>query len=279
MAEREKKQKRQPLQIFYCGRSACAPGHFWGPAVRPHYLLHVVLNGKGRYTAGGKTYLLTGGDAFFIRPMDSHYYQADRENPWEYAWVGFGGYEVETILEETVFARSPVYIGDGGDSEIGPIITKLVKLYEQKEQNWLILGGILMELLGRMPAKEKEDEVYEGQYLKKAIQYVEDNYSYDIKIQDMADWMGIDRTYLYRIFIRETGMAPKAYLTEYRLKHAMRMLCSSQYSITEIAYSCGFCDTVSFHNHFRKKTGMTPRSYRRKNQIRETISVNSEESY
>ena len=79
MAEREKKQKRQPLQIFYCGRSACAPGHFWGPAVRPHYLLHVVLNGKGRYTAGGKTYLLTGGDAFFIRPMDSHYYQADRE--------------------------------------------------------------------------------------------------------------------------------------------------------------------------------------------------------
>ena len=223
--------------------------------------------------------MLTGGDAFFIRPMDSHYYQADRENPWEYAWVGFGGYEVETILEETVFARSPVYIGDGGDSEIGPIITKLVKLYEQKEQNWLILGGILMELLGRMPAKEKEDEVYEGQYLKKAIQYVEDNYSYDIKIQDMADWMGIDRTYLYRIFIRETGMAPKAYLTEYRLKHAMRMLCSSQYSITEIAYSCGFCDTVSFHNHFRKKTGMTPRSYRRKNQIRETISVNSEESY
>ena len=193
----KKNKKDSRFKFFTAVGLVCAPGHFSGTGCPPPLsFLDVVLTGKGRYTAGGKTYLLTGGDAFFIRPMDSHYYQADRENPWEYAWVGFGGYEVETILEETVFARSPVYIGDGGDSEIGPIITKLVKLYEQKEQNWLILGGILMELLGRMPAKEKEDEVYEGQYLKKAIQYVEDNYSYDIKIQDMADWMGIDRTYL-----------------------------------------------------------------------------------
>lgn len=279
MAEREKKTKKQPLQIFYCGREACAPGHFWGPAVRPHYLLHVILKGKGSYTAAGRTYFLEEGDAFFIRPMESHLYQADKKCPWEYAWVGFGGYEAETILEETVFARSPVYTGAGGEDQIRRIITKLVEQYEKKEQNWLILGGTLMELLGRMMGKEKQAGIYEGQYLKKAVQYVEDNYSYDIKISDIADWTGIDRTYLYRIFIRETGMAPKAYLTEYRLKHAMRMLCSSQYSITEIAYSCGFCDTVSFHNHFRKKTGMTPRSYRRKNRIRETISVNSEESY
>ena len=33
------------LRIYYCGREQCAPGHFWGPAIRPHYLLHVVLHG------------------------------------------------------------------------------------------------------------------------------------------------------------------------------------------------------------------------------------------
>lgn len=274
MGERETHIREIPLQIFYCGREACAPGHFWGPAIRPHYLLHVIITGGGFYTTGGVTYRLHGGDAFFIRPMESHFYQADQKHPWEYAWVGFGGYEAETMLAETVFSHSPVYLS--GDEKVKLIqgIKELVALYEKKDSNWLVLGGKLMELMGNMA--EKKEEQYEAEYLKKAIQYVEDHYSYDIKIQDIADWIGIDRTYLYRIFVREMGMAPKTYLTQYRLQHAMRMLCSYQYSITEIAYSCGFCDMVSFHNHFRRKTGMTPGKYRKMNRIREEISNKGE---
>lgn len=271
MGDREKPKKKQPLQIYYCGREACAPGHFWGPAVRPHYLLHVILGGKGSYTTGGVRYTLKAGDAFFIRPMESHFYQADREDPWEYAWVGFGGYEAETVLEETFFSKSPVYMGEGRENasgRLGAHMVRLAEAYESREQNWIGLAGILMELLGCVAVKEGR-ESYEEEYLKKAVQYVEDHYSYDIKIQDIADWIGIDRTYLYRIFVKATGLSPKAYLTQYRLEHAMRMLCVSRYSITEIGYSCGFCDMVSFHNHFRKKTGMTPGAYRKENRIRE----------
>lgn len=263
MGEKETNIRKMPLQIFYCGREACVPGHFWGPAVRPHYLLHVILTGGGAYTTGGKTYTLHGGDAFFIRPMESHFYQADQKNPWEYAWVGFGGYEAETMLAETVFSHNPIYRCADGEGNLISKVKELVTIYEKKEENWLVLGGKLMELFGSMVVKKEEQ--YEGEYLKKAIQYVEDHYSYDIKVQDIADWIGIDRTYLYRIFIRDMGMAPKAYLTQQRLRYAMRMLCSSQYSITEIAYSCGFCDMVSFHNHFRKKMGMTPGEYRKMN--------------
>ena len=45
------------LRIYYCGREQCAPGHFWGPAIRPHYLLHVVLHGKGEFFYQEKKYL------------------------------------------------------------------------------------------------------------------------------------------------------------------------------------------------------------------------------
>ena len=75
------------LRIYYCGREQCAPGHFWGPAIRPHYLLHVVLHGKGEFFYQEKKYELSAGDAFLIEPMQTHYYQADKEDPWEYAWV------------------------------------------------------------------------------------------------------------------------------------------------------------------------------------------------
>ena len=84
-------------------------GHFWGPAIRPHYLLHVILHGKGTFLYHGKEYALSSGDAFLIEPMQTHYYQADKEDPWEYAWVGFDGNCVEKILNTTVLRSSPVF--------------------------------------------------------------------------------------------------------------------------------------------------------------------------
>ena len=33
--------------IYFCGHEHCQPGHSFGPTVRPHYLIHVVLSGKG----------------------------------------------------------------------------------------------------------------------------------------------------------------------------------------------------------------------------------------
>ena len=62
------------LRIYYCGREQCAPGHFWGPAIRPHYLLHVVLHGKGEFFYQEKKYELSAGDAFLIEPMQTHYF-------------------------------------------------------------------------------------------------------------------------------------------------------------------------------------------------------------
>lgn len=73
------------LRIYYSGREQCSPGHFWGPAIRPHYLLHIVLRGKGSFQYGNQTWNLKGGDAFLIEPMKTHYYQADASEPWEYA--------------------------------------------------------------------------------------------------------------------------------------------------------------------------------------------------
>ncbi|MEI3510365.1 MAG: AraC family ligand binding domain-containing protein, partial [Anaerostipes sp.] len=50
------------------GYSTTAPLHSFGPAVRPHYLIHFILNGKGIFQKGDKTYHLETGQGFFIEP-------------------------------------------------------------------------------------------------------------------------------------------------------------------------------------------------------------------
>lgn len=97
------------LTLYFCGSEHCTPGHSYGPAVRPHYLLHVILQGHGRYQYKGETYALQAGDAFLISPAEVTYYQADEVHPWSYAWVGFDGQAVPEILSRTVFSVSCIF--------------------------------------------------------------------------------------------------------------------------------------------------------------------------
>ncbi len=46
----------QELCLWYCGCSDCHPGHSFGPAARPNYILHYVLKGKGRFQIDNRTY-------------------------------------------------------------------------------------------------------------------------------------------------------------------------------------------------------------------------------
>ena len=99
-------------------------------------------------------------------------------------------------------------------------------------------------------------------YLQKAKEYLENNYAYPVRISDAARYTGIDRTYLYRLFMEKEKLSPKQYLLRHRLRMAVEMLCTTSYSITEIALSCGFHDASSFSGCFRKEFHVSPRDFR-----------------
>ncbi|GAA6411011.1 AraC family transcriptional regulator [Blautia hominis] len=254
------------LSIYFCGTEPCTPGHAFGPAVRPHYLIHVVLDGKGVYKRNGETYHLKAGDAFLISPMESTYYQADTKEPWRYAWVGFDGMSVEDLLKRTCFGSSCVYFCPEDEEKREAVIARILELLDSflsPGQNSLTLMGYFFQLLGSMQGQEPSSrEDYPRQYLVKAMEYMNNNYSYNIRISDIASYVGVDRSYLYRIFMEEEHISPKQYLMRLRLRTSASMLRTSQYTITEIAYSCGFRDAAAFCSQFRKATGFTPSQFR-----------------
>ena len=103
------------LLLQFCGYSTTAPLHSFGPAVRPHYLIHFILNGKGIFQKGDKTYHLETGQGFFIEPDELTFYQADAKEPWEYLWVGFNGTMVPELLKQIGLSSSqPVFHCDKG---------------------------------------------------------------------------------------------------------------------------------------------------------------------
>lgn len=263
---KQSKNQQQTLSVYFCGHEACGPGHSFGPAMRPHYLLHVIFHGQGIYQCGGHTWHLTAGDAFLIRPSDSIYYRADDSDPWSYAWTGFDGAACQEILHQTIFSHTLVFT-QGTPEKKEALLTHmktLINTFETSSGNNLAAAGNLLLVLSTMEKKPSESRNdISTLYFRKASEYIRNNYAYPIQISDVAHYVGIDRSYLYRIFMEQENISPKQYLLKHRLQMAAQLLCSSSCTITEAALSCGFRDAPSFCNYFRAGTGYTPKKFRK----------------
>lgn len=263
----------RPLTIYYCGMEECTPGHFFGPAIRPHYLIHFILKGTGIYKTQNQTFHLKEGQAFLIRPQESTYYEASEDSPWTYGWAAFDGPEADRLIKEYGLTDTHPFIETQNINEICLCLHRLISLFEASSHSHDGLMGyfyLLMSLYDTQP--EKEVSSYNKEYLKYALSYIRHNYSYDINVHDIARHIGIDRSYLYRIFMENEALSPKQYLTNYRLLVAKDMLLNTNYNITEIALSCGFHDSSSFCKNFQKKEGATPLKYRKEALFKNNIT-------
>ena len=87
------------------------------------------------------------------------------------------------------------------------------------------------------------------------------NFSRDITIADVADFTGISKSHLYRVFMANVGQSPIDYLTDYRISEACHLLKNTSLSIAEIAVSVGFFDQFYFSRVFKKVKGVPPSRY------------------
>jgi AraC-like DNA-binding protein len=93
--------------------------------------------------------------------------------------------------------------------------------------------------------------------------FMDAHYMEKLSAEQIADASRVSPSHLFRLFRRETGLTPYAYLTNVRMEHAMKMLLNTSYTVEEIAYYCAFCSSANFIRAFRQTTGVTPRKYRK----------------
>ena len=97
----------------------------------------------------------------------------------------------------------------------------------------------------------------------RAMDYVQNHLHETIRLSDIANYVNLERTYLCRLFCRETGWGLNDYIRRERVKVAKNMLEDSEYSCTEIAGYLAFSSDSYFGKVFRNEVGMTPSEYRR----------------
>ncbi len=99
-------------------------------------------------------------------------------------------------------------------------------------------------------------------YIRKAIEYIEYNYIDDIKVTDIANFIGINRSYLFTIFKKNLNISPQEFLLKYRMEKAYILLNNGKLSISDVARSVGYKDPLGFSKIFKKINGISPKVYR-----------------
>ena len=244
------------IYVHQCGTEKCAKGHSFGPAIREHYLIHCVFSGKGKFFDGEHTYYLRKGQGFLIAPKIVTFYQADMEQPWEYGWVGFSGSDASHILRQCGIGRERPVFDFPKVKEVKSCIERIAVQHGT--------GGNSFETTSSMflffsLIQSNDSRKFSGlSTFDRAADYIHKNYSYPLTIPEVAGFAGVTRSQLFRIFKQTLGVSPQEYLIRIRLQNAVRLMRTTDLSVTEILYSCGFNDPSHFSRQFKLRYGVTP---------------------
>ncbi len=250
------------INPLLCGWENCESGHPFGPASRDCYLIHYIVSGHGIFQRNGKTYTLSKGSMFLIRPYEITFYKADANDPWEYIWIGFNGCLVPGLLEDSGFSKDNCTLCAPSLRNIFLSMKETINLHYSAE---IFLCGKIFELFSNLQAEYRPDlKGSSGSlYSERAKDYIMANYANRISVESIANMLGIDRRYLCRVFFRNLGDTPQNFLVNYRLEKAAVLLAKYGYSVSEAARSTGYDDIYNFSKMFKKKYGMPPSRYSR----------------
>lgn len=101
--------------------------------------------------------------------------------------------------------------------------------------------------------------------IQKAISYMHEHYMDPLTLEKVSGYIHINPSYFSRLFYKETGESFTDYLTNYRLRMAEQLLLQTNLPVYQIADRVGYCNSKYFLKVFRKRFGMTPGEFRRKN--------------
>lgn len=236
------------LNPLLVGEEACKSAHRFGPAVRPYTLIHFVSAGCGTLYKDGKSYSVHAGQAFLILPGEITTYEADREHPWVYQWIGFDG-----ALSHR-FADLPPVI-----SFTTNWAQKMLSEYgEESMREYKIAANLF-----RMYAEMLETKKHPNQYVRRVKDFIGAAYMQNLRVEQIAEAMNLDRRYLSRLFKEKTGQSIKEYLTAVRLEEAKRHL-EAGASVAESSQLVGYEDVCNFSKMFKRSTGISPGQWKRK---------------
>ena len=242
------------------------------------YEVYFFLSGNVQYNIESRSYLLTPGDVLLISPMELHqpmFGNDHREYERIVLWIDKQFLEGFSLTEGTFAAcfdtanpnHSNLLRPEGVQRQfLMFLLEQLLSESESREPYQEIcsmsyLAQVLV-LLNRLALQQRREEPMTApdSTVYNVLGYINDHYSENLTLDELANRFFISKYHLSREFQRLVGTSVHRYIVQKRLVMAKQMLSSGRPS-SEVYQSCGFGDYSNFYRAFKTEYQISPKEY------------------
>lgn len=223
--------------------------------------------GSGRLFVEEKAYTVAPGSGMLIPPGAASLYYSSGED-WYINFLCCGGALVKEITHQLGLDAAGVYRLSRPE-QILAYWEKLSLLYEGHEPDTpfalsVMLYQMLVELSQEIRLTHAGKSQPQNEKIHAAVCFIQEHYSENIGLDEIAGTVGLSKEYLCQIFKRHTGSTLLEHLTQTRISEAkVQLLSYPQKTVGEIARLCGFDSPSYFCSVFKKTEHMTPQQFAR----------------
>lgn len=241
------------------------PDHF-----HEHYVIGFVEAGSREFICRGKGYKIAKGDILIINPGDSHSCSQQEDKQFDYISINISQHTMMNLFETVTGSRELLGFSDNviRDWEIAERFRLLYQsITENKNNNTDItvkseyLKFTVLLLIQKYGQTLKSCRIEARSEIEDACEFLKENYSSRIDLEQMCRYTSLSKTTLNRAFKKSKGITPYRYLENIRINEARKMLIQG-ISPSDAAVQAGFYDQSHFTNVFNDFMGLTPGLYR-----------------
>lgn len=238
------------------------------------YEIYYLASGKRTILSEQKIYDLHTGDVLLFRPNFLHKgagSDAHEKFGVEFSKKFFDYYFTAPMQDELLhcFNYNIIHLHTEDQKTFEHLYKKMYDEYINGDFYAVTIAEILL-LLNRA-GKQYENEIRQAhqapsktsERINTVLSYIEENFSEIKSIDEIAEHSYINKSYLCRLFKKETNMTVMDYLYNYRIQQACEMLTSSESSVAKVAQQCGFENTSHFIKMFKTMLDCTPGQFRK----------------
>ena len=170
------------------------------------------------------------------------------------------------ILYDTLMQTPDIFETDNAEG-YQRIFTRMVKCYNSPGDNEIILQSLVLELVDTI---RRDTASFAGRHthsnvhalrIEAAVKYIKENLTEDLTLEKVARQAALSPIHFHNSFKAAVGKTLREYVEEQRIKKAIHLLMSTECSLTEIAFACGFSSQSYFSYVFKRRMNKTPRDY------------------
>lgn len=208
------------------------------------------------------------GQVIILFPGQWHTYRPLTETGWNEYYIGFEGSIIDNMVKQNFISPTEQILDIGFNEELINLFSTAIKVAkDERRATQQCLSGIIMNILGLvfyLSQNLNSESERTRQIVERAKIAMSENIDKNIDIKLLAEDLGISYSLFRRTFKEYTGYPPSKYFQEIKLRKAKQLLLETDMSIKEISFELDFNSYEYFLATFKKKTGLTPFTYRNK---------------